>query len=184
LSKTRSGSCGFALLALPLGLAVAAEHPPLGAPPPPETVPRLEFAFEERVTLDQGVVLGDTALGHRQYIPITGGSVAGPRMSGTVVPGGWDFQLTYAASGCTQLSAAYFLKADDGTLIHVFNEGLACSQKEPVFFRPKLEAPKGVHDWLTRATFIATLELEMAANPPAGAPPRLQAVRIRFYQVK
>jgi hypothetical protein len=170
--------------ALVLVPVLAAAGPPLGAPPPPESVPRLEFAFEERVTLDPGVEVGDTALGHRQYIPITGGTVAGPKLRGSVVPGGWDFQLTYAASGCTQLSADYFLKADDGTLIHVFNEGLGCSQKEPLFFRPKLEAPKGAHDWLTRATFIATLELEMAANPPAGTPPRLEAVRIRFFQVK
>jgi len=172
----------LALLLIPC--AQSAEPLPLGSPPPPEVIPRLEFAFEERVTLDPGVVLGDTALGHRQYIPITGGTVAGPKLRGTVVPGGWDFQLTYAASGCTQLSADYFLKADDGTLIHVFNEGLGCSQKEPLFFRPKLEAPKGVHDWLTRATFIATLELEMERRPAAGAQPRLEAVRIRFYQVR
>ena len=176
----------YAWLALAtwLPLVVHADRPPLGAPPPPEAVPRLEFAFEERVTLDPGITLGETALGRRQYIPITGGTVAGPKLRGAVVPGGWDFQLTYTGSGCTQLSADYFLKADDGTLIHVFNEGLACSDKEPLYFRPKLEAPKGVHDWLTRATFIATLELEMAPNPAAGAPPRLDAVRIRFYQVK
>jgi hypothetical protein len=171
-------------LAMSVPLAAHADRPPLGTPPPADAVPRLEFAFEERVTLDAGVVLGDTALGRRQYIPITGGAVAGPKLRGTVVPGGWDFQLTYAASGCTQLSADYFLKADDGTLIHVFNEGLACSDKEPLFFRPRLEAPKGTHDWLTRATFIATLELEMASSTGAGAPARLEAVRIRFYQVR
>ena len=173
-----------ALAVLLASLAHGADRPPVGAPPPPEAIPKLEFAFEERVTLDPGVELGDTALGHRQYIPITGGTVAGPKLRGTVVPGGWDFQLTYAASGCTQLSADYFLKAEDGTLIHVFNEGLGCSQKEPLFFRPKLEAPKGAHDWLTRATFIATLELEMEKTPAAGARPRLEAVRLRFYQVR
>ena len=171
-------------LALCSPLAAFADRPSLGAPPPADAIPKLEFAFEERVTLDPGVVLGDTALGRRQYIPITGGTVAGPKLRGTVVPGGWDFQLTYAASGCTQLSADYFLKADDGTLIHVFNEALGCSEKEKLFFRPKLEAPKGPHDWLTRAVFIATLELEMEKDPAAGAAPRLEAVRIRFFQVR
>jgi hypothetical protein len=171
-------------LAFLVSVVAHADRPPLGAPPPPEAVPRLEFAFEERVTLDPGVVLGETALGRRQYIPITGGTVAGPKLRGRVVPGGWDFQLTYVASGCTQLSADYFLKADDGTLIHVFNEGMACSQQEPLYFRPRLEAPRGPHDWLTHATFIATLELEMAETVPAGPPPRLEAVRLRFYQVR
>jgi hypothetical protein len=147
---------------------------PVGAMPSADAMPRLEFAFEERVTLSPAVQLGTTALGHRQYIPITGGTVAGPKLKGSVVPGGWDFQLTYTASNCTQLSADYFLKADDGTVIHVFNEGLVCPGKHRSFFRPRLEAPSGAHEWLTHSTFVATLDVE-----PSG-----QAVRIRFYQVK
>jgi len=142
-----------------------------------EPPPTIEFAFEERVTIDPAVVLGDTALGYRQYIPITGGTVAGPKLKGQVVPGGWDFQLTYAASNCTQLSADYFLKAEDGTLIHVFNEGLSCPGAPRALFRPKLEAPKGAYAWMTNATFVATLELD-------GVPPKVEAVRIRFYQAK
>jgi hypothetical protein len=142
-----------------------------------EPVPVLEFAFEERVTIAPAVVLGETAFGHRQFIPITGGSVTGPKLKGQVLPGGSDFQLTYAGSDCTQLSADYFLKADDGTVIHVFNEGLHCPGAPRAIFRPKLEAPKGAHGWMTQATFVATLELE-------GTPPKVEAVRIRFYQVK
>lgn len=158
-----------------VALPAAAESPPVGAMPPADAIPRVEFAFEERVTLSPAVVLGNTPLGHRQYIPITGGTVAGPKLKGQVVPGGFDFQLTYSASDCTQLSADYFLKADDGTVIHVFNEGLVCpGAGARSLFRPRLEAPKGAHEWLTHATFVATLEVE-----PGG-----QAVRIRFYQVK
>ena len=144
-----------------------------GAEPPPS----IEFAFEERVTIDPAVVLGDSALGHRQYIAITGGTVAGPKLTGKVLPGGHDFQLTYSSSHCTQLSADYFLKADDGTVIHVFNEGLACPDAPRAIFRPKLEAPQGAYGWMTQATFVATLELE-------GTPPKVGAVRIRFYHVK
>src|SRR6185295_3165950 len=139
--------------------------------------PVLEFSFEERVTIDSAVVLGDTAFGHRQYIPITGGTVTGPKLKGQVLPGGHDFQITFAASKCTQLSADYFLKADDGTVIHVFNEGLSCPGAPGTIFRPKLEAPKGPFEWMTNATFVATLDLE-------GTPPKVEAVRIRFYQVK
>jgi hypothetical protein len=155
-------------------LPAAADLPPVGAIPPADATPRVEFAFEERVTISPAIELGNTASGHRQYIPITGGTVAGPRLKGLVMPGGHDFQLTYSASDCTQLSADYFLKADDGTMIHVFNEGLVCPGSTGTLFRPKLEAPKGAHEWLTHATFVATLEVE-----PGG-----QAVRIRFYQVK
>jgi hypothetical protein len=168
-----------------LPLTALAEAPKVGSAPPADAVPRVEFAFEERVTLASAVVLGQTALGRRQYIPITGGTVAGPKLNGRVVPGGFDFQLTYTASDCTQLSADYFLEAEDGTAIHVFNEGLVCPAGERTIFRPKLEAPKGAHEWMTRATFVATLELETPAKEsPAGTPPKIEAVRIRFYQVK
>lgn len=169
------------LAAVPSGTAA----PVVGAAPSAADVPQIEFAFEERVTIAPAVVLGETAFGHRQYIPITGGTVAGPKLKGQVLPGGWDFQLTYSASKCTQLSADYFLKADDGTLIHVFNEGMFCPGAERSFFHPRLEAAKGAHEWLTRATFVATLEIEAPAKaPPAGTPPAVEAVRIRFYQVK
>jgi len=144
-----------------------------------EAPPRMEFAFEERVTLAPTVEMGDTALGGRRIIPITGGTVSGPKLNGIVQPGGWDFQLTHAGSQCTQLTADYFLKAEDGTLIHVFNEGLACPGSPRPIFRPKLEAPKGKYEWMTQATFVATLQLEYAPGPDK----KVDAVRIRFYQV-
>jgi hypothetical protein len=37
---------------------------------------------------------------------------------------------------------------------------------------------------MTRATFVATLELEAPVEQPPGVPPKVEAVRIRFYQVK
>lgn len=157
----------------------------VGAPPPAEAVPRVEFVFEERVTIAPAVVLGETAFGYRQYIGITGGTVDGPKFKGRVVPGGFDFQLTYKASNCTQLSADYFIQAEDGTNVHVFNEGLGCPGGERMIFRPLLEAPKGAHEWMTRATFVATLDLEMAPGKQAGnTPPVVEAVRIRFYQLR
>ena len=137
------------LIGILVAQSAAADLPPVGAVPPADAMPRVEFAFEERVTIAPAVMLGNTALGHRQYIPITGGTVAGPKLKGQVVPGGWDYQLTYSASDCTQLSADYFLKADDGTLIHVFNEGLFCPGGQRSWMRPRLEAPKGAHEALT-----------------------------------
>ena len=163
----------------------------LGAMPPAEQFPTVEFVFEERVTLAPATVLGETALGHRQYIPITGGTIAGPKLQGRVIPGGWDFQLRYEG-GCGTLSADYFLEASDGTVIHILNESFSCGvggqNGERSFFRPRFEAPKGPHEWLTRGTFVATLELDRppADAPPAaaGAPPALGAIRIKVYQIK
>lgn len=162
----------------------------LGAMPTPEQFPVVEFVFEERVTLAPATVLGETALGHRQYIPITGGTIAGPKLNGRVIPGGWDYQLRYEG-GCGTLSADYFLEADDGTVIHILNESFSCGfggpNGERSFFRPRFEAPEGPHEWLTRGTFVATLELdrqEPAAGGEAGAAPTLGSIRIKVYQIK
>lgn len=160
---------------------------PLGTTPPAEAAPRFEFAFEARVTLAPATVLGETGLGHRQYIPITGGTVVGPKFNGEVIPGGWDYQMRYGG-GCSTLTADYFWRAADGTVIHILNEGMNCPGGEAGqrgWLRPTFEAPKGPHEWMTKATFVASLELEPPATPPApGTPPTLGAIRIKFYQVK
>lgn len=189
MSDRKKGTAAIVVLAM-LGMAGICQAqqpaaPPLGVAPPAAQFPQLEFAFEERVTLAPATVLGDTAWGHRQFIPITGGTVAGPKFRGTVMPGGWDYQLRLA-NGCSSLSADYFLRAEDGTVIRVLNQGLLCPPGgERSFFTPKIEAPKGAHEWLSRATFVATLEADMPATAPAaGAPAPVTAIRIRFFQVK
>ena len=162
----------------------------LGSMPAVEQFPVVEFVFEERVTLAPPVIVGETEKGHRQYIPITGGTVAGPRLNGKVIPGGWDYQLRYSG-GCTTLSADYFLEADDGTVIHILNESFGCGfgTGQRSYFRPTFEAPKGPHDWLMKGTFVATLELDTSgpgnqAGADAERPPSMPAIRIKFYQVK
>src|SRR5689334_2895383 len=85
-----SGALAAALL---VPVLAAAQQPPaaaLGATPPPEALPKVEVTFEARVTLAPATVVGETVVGHRQYIPITGGTVAGPKFKSQVIPGGWD----------------------------------------------------------------------------------------------
>ena len=138
--------------------------------------PKLEVAFEEIVTLDKSVTVGDTAYGHRQFVPITGGTVSGPRLKGKVLPGGWDWQLGLS-NGCKSLSAEYKLQLEDGTIVYVSNKGMLCGESgKRVFTRPVFEAPKGVYDWLTTGTFLGVLSGAGDADHPA--------VRIAFYQAK
>lgn len=141
------------------------------------TEPRLEFAFEEIVTLGPATSLGETPRGRRNMIPITGGTFEGPGIKGTIVPGGWDWQLT-RADGCTEIEADYMLETDDGVTINVVNVGVLCPPRDgapaPVRTQPRFEAPDGKYDWLNRSAFIGTLEMA----PEAGGP----AVRIRFYK--
>ena len=166
--KAASLAIGFAVLSIGPSPAWAQEDPP---------APRLEFAFEEVVTLGPATALGETPLGKRNILPITGGTFEGPGIKGTIVPGGWDWQLT-RADGRTEIEADYMIRTDDGVVINVINVGVLCPPREgqPAAARtqPRFEAPIGKYDWLNRAAFIGTLDLASGASGPA--------VRIRFYK--
>ncbi|MEO6388287.1 MAG: DUF3237 domain-containing protein [Croceibacterium sp.] len=144
-----------------------------------QQAPTLEFAFEEIVTLGTPVAPGDTPRGGRLIIPITGGTFEGPDIKGTVMPGGWDWQLR-RTDGCTEVEADYFIKTDDGVVINVLNTGTICTDEngKPMAVRthPVLEAPVGKYEWLNKTTFVGTLD-----GAPASAGP---AVRIRLYRVR
>ena len=127
-------------------------------------IPTLEFAFEAAVAIAPRFSLGQVHGGERRVIPITGGSVSGPLLTGTVVPGGADWQLVQP-DGLIDLTARYTIQASDGTLIGVVNRGLRHAPPgvvDPalVYFRttPVFEAPEGPHGWLARHIFVATGE--------------------------
>ena len=159
-----------------LGLAAAVASAPAASQDEPQA-PRLEFAFEEIVTLGQAIPVGETPRGRRKIIPITGGTFSGPGIQGTIIAGGWDWQLT-RSDGCTEIEADYMIKTDDGVVINVINVGALCPPEPgrtgPAVTQPRFEAPKGKYDWLNRSAFIGTLELAPGAPGPA--------VRIRFYK--
>lgn len=159
-----------------LGLLAAFASAPGAAQDAPEP-PRLEFAFEEIVTLGEAIAVGETPLGRRTIIPITGGTFSGPGLEGTIIAGGWDWQLT-RSDGCTEVEADYMIRTNDGVVINVINVGALCPPEPgrtgPAKTQPRFEAPKGKYDWLNRAAFIGTLELAPNSDVPA--------VRIRIYK--
>ena len=53
---------------------------------------RSRFAFEANVTVATPMVVGPATIGVRRIVPITGGTVSGPRFTGRVVPGGGQGQ--------------------------------------------------------------------------------------------
>jgi Protein of unknown function (DUF3237) len=145
---------------------------------PRADTPHLQFVFEEFVTLGAGIHPGETPYGDRNIVPITGGEFFGPNIRGTVMPGGWDWQLV-TKTGCHSIHADYFLKTDDGAIINVVNQGTSCAApgaRARFFTTPSFEAPLGPHAWLNGGAFIGTLELAKLDGKTA--------VHIRFYQVK
>jgi hypothetical protein len=131
---------------------------------------KTEFAFEARVKIGPAVTLGESPSGVRRVIPIAGGTFEGPRLKGTVIAGGADWQLV-RADGVTLVEALYVIREEDGTSIYVRNWGVIVppegglkpdSPPGAVYVRtsPQFEAPSGKHDWLNRSLFLGTLGVE------------------------
>ncbi len=139
--------------------------------------PALKFVYEEQVALASSIPVGETPMGKRNIVPITGGTFSGPGLKGKVLPGGWDWQLTNA-SGCFNLHADYMIETDDGAIIHVVNAGMVCpntaGMHDAMLTTPVFEAPKGKYDWLNGGAYVGTLEGMKIDGKPA--------VRIRFFK--
>ena len=133
---------------------------------PPKDTPQLEFALQLRVTIDQAYTVGETPHGKRIVIPITGGTFEGPRLRGTILPGGADYQLANADGSRTELEAIYSIMTDDSVYIHVRNRGLVFDGKDaqghPYYYfkaAPQFEAPENSrYAWLNRSLFVCQPE--------------------------
>ena len=147
----------------------------------------LQALFRAEITLAAPQELGDTPLGRRRIIGITGGRFSGERLSGRVLPGGADWQVI-RADGVADLDARYTLETSDGALIYVRNRGLRhgppevlqkLSQGEQVdpslyYMRttPSFETGDARYAWLNKMVCVAT-----------GAR-RVAAVELEVYEVR
>ena len=126
--------------------------------------PELEFALQLKVTLGEAYGIDNTQHGRRTIIPITGGTFEGPKLKGTIINGGADYQLN--TENRTELEAIYCIRTDDGINIHVRNKGIIYNGKDaegnPTFYfraAPTFEAPAdSKYAWLNNALFVCTPE--------------------------
>ncbi|GAB1263706.1 DUF3237 family protein [Aurantivibrio infirmus] len=135
-----------------------------------------EFAFEIKAKIDGRLVNGPSVGGTRQAIPITGGTVTGSKINGTVIPGGADYQLI-RDDGVIEIKAIYMVKTDDDVIINVVNSGLvgsATSTGRVVRAIPQFTAPTGKYDWLNKSLFVSSI----AVNPKEPG-----FVTIRVYKI-
>ncbi len=67
-------------------------------------------------------MIGAGPLGQRRMVPITGGKVSGPEISGTILSGGADFQ-TVGTEGVSEFRAQYVFETPSGALVEVIDAG-------------------------------------------------------------
>jgi hypothetical protein len=137
------------------------------AAPPPALIHTADI----HVVIAAPIAVGETAEGLRRVIPIIGGTISGPRLSGTVLAAGADYQVI-RPDGYTTLDARYVIRLDDGALVYVVNTGVRFGppavmarlakgeivDPSEIYFRttPRFETAAPGHQWLTRPLFLAT----------------------------
>jgi hypothetical protein len=148
--------------------------------------PGLEFVFEVIATLEKPLIFGQTGIGERRIIGITGGTVKGPALNGIVLPGGADWQIV-RDDGVSEINARYSIKADDGALIYIEAPGIREASPAVIqrinsgeivdpseyYFRttPRLETASEKYAWMGRRLFVCK-----GIRHPDG-------VEIRYYKV-
>ncbi len=124
---------------------------------------------EFRVLVGTPLKLGDDGFGETRIVPILGGTVSGPGLTGSILPGGVDEQRI-RADGLTRLHARYVIRAEDGALIKVDSQGLRHGPPEVIaalargervkpgdlYFRTviRFETSAPAHDALNKAMFL------------------------------
>lgn len=141
----------------------------MGNDTPP--LPTLRFVARFEIELGPPVEVGDGLLGERRVIPITGGRFHGPRLNGTVEPGGADWQRV-TADGTAVIDTRYVLRTDDGAPIIIATEGFrrgapdvlarlrqgADVAPDEYYFRVRVSFDCGDdrYAWLRNSVFIAS----------------------------
>jgi hypothetical protein len=136
---------------------------------PAQPAPGLHYVFSIAVTLAPPIEQGNVDGRRKRFVPITGGTISGPRLQGVVLAGGGDWQ-TIGADGLTIVDTRYTLKTSDGTVIDIVNPGVRLASPEVTakmargeqvgpeayYFRtaPRFSVADGKHDWLRKTVFI------------------------------
>jgi hypothetical protein len=133
--------------------------------------PALTYVTTISAFVSPALEIGAIATGRRRIIPITGGTVKGDRINGTIGAGFNDYQLV-RNDNVAEIQARYIIDTHDGAKIYVENNGIRHAapdivekliKGEPVdpalvYFRavPKLECSDPRYEWVNRSLFICT----------------------------
>jgi len=131
--------------------------------------PTLRFVTQLCVEVAPAIEIGEVSGTRRRVIAITGGTFAGPEISGEVLAGGADWQYT-RPDGVSVLEARYTLKTSKGEFISVLNHGFRHASLEVTrqlasgadvarsqyYFMttPLFETAAPALQWLTRTVFV------------------------------
>ena len=115
--------------------------------------------------------MGQGRAGERRIIPIIGGTVSGPELSGRILNFGADWQTVFT-DGLAELDTRYAMETHDGATIEILNYGYRHGPEEVIqaiargedvppdayYMRThaRLETGDARYDWVNKTLFVGT----------------------------
>jgi hypothetical protein len=124
-------------------------------------------------TLRLGAVhdVGDTPLGHRRVLDVTGGTLSGERVQGTILTGGREYELALT-SGTVEIEELHMVRFADNSVAYLRTCGVTVGGETVIV--PDFEvADSSASAWLNTGTFAGLRTLDTASN----------TVRLSVYDV-
>ncbi len=131
--------------------------------------PRLEHLFDMHADLESPQAIGRTPMGIRQVFTVRGGTFGGPKLKGTLLPGGGDWS-TLRPDGAVQVDVRATLKTDDSALIYAYYGGIIFGPPEVLgralsgadvplseyyfYTNPMFQTGAQQYDWLNRTMAV------------------------------
>jgi Protein of unknown function (DUF3237) len=133
--------------------------------------PRLTLVYRLEATLAEPLDLGETPLGRRRIVALTGGMFTGPELNGTLLPGASaDWQIVLP-DGTALGDIRYTLRTDDGDLLSVRSSSVRHGRADVLArlargedvdaseytFRAatRIESGAAALDWLNKGVFVS-----------------------------
>lgn len=132
--------------------------------------PEMSFLCDMELTVEGAHLPGETPIGNRRIIRVTGGKLRGNKLNADVVPGGDDW-ITVRDDGTIIQDVRILLETEDKALILMTYRGIRTGSREVLnrldqgedvdpeeyYFRttPIFETASKKYDWLNQKLFIS-----------------------------
>ncbi len=119
-----------------------------------------ELAFTITLDIRAEHEVGNTPYGFRRFLDVSGGTIAGERLQGSVMTGGLEYELELS-NGVMEYQGINILETGDGSRIFVRSCGVAPDDGSAPRIIPDFEATtSGSYAFLNTGTWVATREVK------------------------
>ena len=108
-----------------------------------------EYLFTIFAEVGETMELGKGSTGTKGLIPITGGTVQGPKLNGKLLPFGGDWMLV-REDGILDLDIRAAIKTDDDAIICFYDHGIVDPSKGYFRSTPVFETGSDKYSWLNQ----------------------------------